>query len=49
MNFPVNGSGEWTKSGGMGEWPGPFGILLRRDRDAGVRRPLVPGLGGWVS
>jgi hypothetical protein len=26
MNFPVNGSGEWTESGGMGEWPGPFGI-----------------------
>ena len=49
MNLPVNGSCEWTESGWMGEWPGPFGVLLRRDRDAGVRRPSCPGRGGWVS
>ena len=42
MYFPANGSGEWTESGAMGEWPGPFGILLRRDRDAGGRPTLVP-------
>jgi len=23
-----------------GEWPGPFGVILRRDRDAG--RPPAP-------
>lgn len=37
----VNGSGAWAEWGRPGGSPGPFGLLLRRDRDPGRPRASV--------
>jgi hypothetical protein len=37
----VNGSGAWAEWGRRGGSPGPFGLLLRRDRDPGRPRASV--------
>ena len=45
--------GEWFGSmdgvGPDGEWPGPFGVLLREIVTRGCPPAPCPGRGGWVS
>src|SRR5262249_1706539 len=40
MNCHGDWFGGWARWGRRGGWPRPFGVLMRRDRDAG--RPPAP-------